>query len=121
MIEEGRLAGLKPLCLMTQAEYLSRLGLKVWANRLRDRDMSPREVRANAMAMRDLVDPDGLGGFKVLIQEVGMHLQDMDGLFPSHERVEQLPMPLLQSDHVPLYEGGYPSEMWEFEGSPMDE
>ena len=121
VIEEGRRAGLKPLCLMTQAEYLSRLGLKVWADRLRERDMSPREVRANAMAMRDLVDPDGLGGFKVLIQEVGMHLQDMDGLFPSHERVEQLPMPLLQSDHVPLYEGGYPSGMWEFNALPEDE
>ena len=31
VIEEGRAAGLRPLCLMTQAEYLNRLGLKVWA------------------------------------------------------------------------------------------
>ena len=120
VIEEGRIAGLKPLCLMTQAEYLNRLGLKVWADRLRDRGLSPRDVRANAMAMRELVDPEGLGGFKVLIQEAG-HLHDIDGLFPSHEHVEQLPMPLLQSDHLPQYEGGYPSEMWEFEASPMNE
>ena len=121
VIEEGRSVGLKPLSLMTQAEYLSRLGLNSWLSRLPERDLSPRDVRANAMALRDLVDPDGLGGFKVLIQEIGLHLQDMDGLFPSQEHVEQLPMPLLRSDHVPLYEGRYSSDMWNFEASPKDE
>ena len=121
VIEEGRLAGLKPLCLMTQAEYLSQLGLKVWADRLRDRDLSPREVRANATAMRDLVDPVGLGGFKVLIQEKGTGLEDAGRVFPSRGQVEQLPMPLLRSDHVPLYEGGGSSDMWNFEASPKDE
>ncbi len=121
VIEEGRAAGLRPLCLMTQAEYLNRLGLKVWADRLRDRDMSPRDIRANAMAMRDLVESEGLGSFKVLIQEVGEHLHGVDSLFPSPERVEQLPMPLLRSDHVPLYEDGFSSEMWNFEASPKDE
>ena len=121
VIEDGRVAGLKPLSLMTQAEYLNRLGLNSWLSRLPERDLSPRDVRANAMALRDLVDPDGLGGFKVLIQEVGLHIQDMDGLFPSQERVQQLPMPLLQSDHVPLYEGGYSSDMWNFEAPPKDE
>ena len=83
--------------------------------------MPARDVRANAMAMRGLVELDGLGGFKVLIQEKGLHLQDMDGLFPSPERVKQLPMPLLRSDHVPLYEGGYSSDMWNFEASSKDE
>ena len=121
VIEEGRRAGLGPLCLMTQAEYLSRLGLKVWTDRLRERDMSPREVRVNATALRGLVDPDGLGGFKVLIQGKGTGMGDVERLFPSQERVEQLPMPLLRTDHVPLYEGGYPSEMWEFEAFPKDE
>ena len=121
VIEEGRAVGLKPLCLMTQAAYLERLGLAIWARRLRNRDMSARDIRANAMAMRDLDDPDGLGGFKVLIQEVGIHLRDISGLFPPLEYVRRLPIPLLQADHLPLYEGGYPSEMWEFEASPMDE
>ncbi|MCY4530280.1 MAG: SAM-dependent methyltransferase [Chloroflexi bacterium] len=120
VIEEGRGAGLKPLCLMTQAEYLDRLGLKVWTGRLRNRELSPHDIRANAMAMRGLVDPDGLGGFKVLIHEVGMQREDIDGLFPSQERVEQLPMPLLRSDHVPLFEGGYSSDMWNMEVPPRD-
>ena len=114
VIEEGRDAGLKPLYLMTQAEYLDRLGLKIWAAKLRERDMSPRDVRANAMAMRDLVEPEGFGGFKALIQEKGTRLGDVEGLFQAHEYVERLPMPLLQSDHVPLYEGTYPSNAWDF-------
>ncbi|MDE2715486.1 MAG: SAM-dependent methyltransferase [Chloroflexota bacterium] len=121
VIDEGRNVGLEPLCLMAQAEYLNRLGLKVWADRLRDRDISPRDVRANATALRDLVDPDGLGGFKVLIQEKDTELEDVNRLFPSPGCVEQLPMPLLRSDHVPLYEGRYSSDMWNFEISPKDE
>ena len=121
VVEEGRAAGLNPLHLMTQAEYLDRLGLKKWAASLRERDMPARDVRANAMAIRDLVDPDGLGGFKVLIQERGTHLGDIEGLFPPPGYVEQLPMPLLRTDHVPLYEGRYPSQIWEFEDVQMDE
>ena len=121
VMAEGHDAGLRPLSLMTQAEYLNRLGLKAWADRLRDRNMSPRDVRANAMAMRDLVDPDGLGGFRVLIQEKGAGLEYPDQVFPSRGHVEQLPMPLLRSEHVPLYEGGYSSDMWEFKASPKDE
>ena len=68
VIEEGRDAGLRPLCLMTQAEYLNRLGLKVWADRLRDRDMSPRDVRANAMALRTSSIPMVLAGSRSLFR-----------------------------------------------------
>ncbi len=121
VIEEGRAVGLRPLCLMTQAEYLDRLGLKKWAAKLRNRDMSARDVRANAMGMRDLADPEGLGGFKVLIQERATCLRDLDGVFPSPEYVEQLPMPLLRTDHVPLYEGVYPTHTWEFYAVQRDE
>ena len=121
VIEEGRAVGLRPLCLMTQAEYLDRLGLKKWAAKLRNRDMSARDVRANAMGMRDLADPDGLGGFKVLIQEKGIRLGEAEVLFPSPKYVEKLPIPLLRTDHVPLYEGTYPTHTWELEAAPKDE
>ena len=121
VIEEGRAAGLRPLSLMTQAEYLDRLGLNIWLARLRERDLPARDVRANAMAMRGLVEPGGLGGFKALIQEKGTSHGDFDGLFPSPEHVEQLPTPLLRTDHVPLLEGAYPTQAWELEAAPEDE
>ena len=121
VIKEGRAVGLRPLCLMTQAEYLDRLGLKKWAAKLPNRDMSARDIRANAMGMRDLADPESLGGFKVLIQERATCLRDLDGVFPSPEYVEQLPMPLLRTDHVPLYEGVYPTHTWALEAAPRCE
>ena len=121
VIEEGRAAGLEPLCLIPQAEYLDRLGLNVWASSLRERDMSPRDLRANVMAMRDLVDPDGLGGFKVLIQGKRIPLGDVGALFPPPQYVEQLPTPLLRTDHVPLYEGTYPTQTGELEATLKDE
>lgn len=121
VIEEGRAAGLKPLCLMTQAEYLNRLGIGVWADRLRNGDMSPRDVHANAMAMRDLVDPGGLGRFKALIQQKGIRLGEPERLFPTTEHVERLPLPLLRTGHVPLYEDKYPPQTWEFEAILKDE
>jgi hypothetical protein len=83
--------------------------------------MATRDVRANAMAMRDLADPDGLGGFKVLIQERATCLRDVDGVFPPPKYVGQLPIPLLRTDHVPLYEGVYPTHTWELEAAPKDE
>jgi hypothetical protein len=73
------------------------------------------------MAMRDLDDPDGLGGFKVLIQEKGIRLGEAEVLFPSPKYVEKLPIPLLRTDHVPLYEGTYPTHTWELEAAPKDE
>ena len=117
VIEEGRAVGLKPLRLMTQAEYLDRLGLAAWLEKLRGLDISPREIQANAMAMRDLVDLEGLGGFKVLTQEKGICTGSLRELFPSPDYVEQLPVPLLGADHTPLMEGQYHSQVWETEGT----
>ncbi len=116
VVAEGRAVGLKPLRLMTQAEYLDRLGLSAWLERLRGQDISPRELRANAMAMRDLVDPEGLGGFKVLIQEKGTCTGSLRELFPSPDDVGQLPVPLLGAGHTPLLEGKLPPQAWETEG-----
>ncbi len=112
VIKEGRCAGLRPVSLMTQAEYLQALGLNVWVEGLRNRDMRPRDNRANMMAMRHLLDPDGLGGFKVLIQEKGVRFGDDSRLFPSREYVERLPVPLLRTDHLPRYEGMNPDASW---------
>ncbi len=117
VVEEGRAVDLKPLCLMTQAEYLGRLGLTAWLERLSGLGISPRELRANAMALRDLVDPDGLGGFKVLIQEKGTCTGPLRELFPSPDDVGQLPAPLLGAGHTPLLEGRLPSQGWGSEGT----
>ena len=64
---------------------------------------------ANLMAMRELVKPQGLGGFKVLVQAKG----DV-----STERLEETgpvleELPLLTDEHVRLLEGRYPHLAWQ--------
>ena len=95
VVEDGRAVGLRPLALLTQAEYLNRLGLGVWIDGLRGRGVSDWTWRANAAAMRGLADPNGLGGFKVLLQEKGVRTRCVDAVFPSARRVERLRAPLI--------------------------
>jgi SAM-dependent MidA family methyltransferase len=113
VMNEGRAVGLNSLGLLTQAEYLNNLGLQAWIEKLQDTKISPHERDANAMAMRQLVKTDGLGGFRVLVQEKGTTMESVEAAFPSPERIDDLPVPLLQRDHVPLLKGRYPQTTWE--------
>ena len=60
LIERGASAGLRPVFLTTQAEFLDSLGI---------RRFERNETRAGVRAMRRLTQPDGLGGFRVLVQD----------------------------------------------------
>lgn len=95
VVEEGRAVRLRPLAMLTQAEYLNKLGLGVWIDGLRRRGVSDWTRRANGAAMRALVDPNGLGGFKALIQAKGVRTRCMDEAFPTAGRVQRLPAPLM--------------------------
>ena len=123
MVSEGEVSGLRPVGMCTQAQLLYGLGLEAWLGRLRAEGLTQRQRDANAMAMRELVKPDGLGGFKVLVQEKGTGITDLGQLGilkePAVERgqwTESLHVPLLGADHVPLMEGRYPHAGWQGEG-----
>ena len=60
LIERGASAGLRPVFLTTQAEFLTSLGI---------RRFERGETRTNVRALRRLTQPDGLGGFRVLVQD----------------------------------------------------
>lgn len=60
LIERGASAGLRPVFLTTQAEFLASLGI---------RRFERAETRAGVRALRRLTQPDGLGGFRVLVQD----------------------------------------------------
>ena len=69
------------------------------------------ERDANRMGMLDLVRLEGLGGFKVLVQEKGTGITDADRLSPASDR--ELPLPLLGPDHLALMEARYPHAAWD--------
>ena len=114
LVSLGAQAGLASLWSGTQNGFLRGLGLDRWLQRLRSEDLGQRERDANMMGMRDLIRPDGLGRFRVLLQEKDTGVAD-PGLIQARldeSEFDGLPLPLLRSDHAPLLEGRYPQTTW---------
>ena len=113
IMSEGESAGLRPVALLSQSEFLKSLGFHRMLRQVRKNDLSPRERSANVMGMLELVKPDGLGGFKVLIQERGTGIREVNQLLPTEMPKEEADVPLLRTAHAPLMEGRYPHLSWE--------
>ena len=113
MMDEGRASGLSTLGYVTQRRLLERLGIRRMLEHLRTADLPQRERDANRLAMMELVRPDGLGGFKVLIQEKDTGVASLDELRPGEERVSRLAAPLLQEGRLRLMEARYPHLAWQ--------
>lgn len=109
---EGRAAGLSALVYTTQAALLSALGMDETLRRVRA--MPPADPRraANLMALRELVNPSGLGGFKALIQGKRVSAAAAQ-LSPSPALLQSLRPPMLADRHMPLMQGRYPQTSWE--------
>ena len=103
---EGRSLGLNSLGLRTQSRFLKELGFDEMVDSLRAKRLGQQEHSGNMMAMRELVKPEELGGFKVLIQERGTGVKSVEELIADGEALPE--PPLLRQDHVPLMEGRYP-------------
>ena len=126
LADGGERRGLAALGYTTQARFLEALGarsfLRVLAARSRDGGMSQREYLANRMGMLDLLRPEGLGGFRVLAQGVGVGSPSLQGFHPSdawrhglEARMIRWPVPVATSQHVPLLEGRYPHASFDAE------
>jgi SAM-dependent MidA family methyltransferase len=112
LMSEGEKAGLNNIALMTQGEYLHRLGFGKMRDLLRARSLNQHELQANMMGMLELVKPDGFGNFKVLVQEKGTGIADIGEVTKETSPPD---VPLLKLDHTPLSEGRYPHLSWEMD------
>ena len=119
VMAHGTNSGLGVVGLESQSEFLDRLGFQRLLYRLRSKKLGQRERDSNVMAMRELVKPGGLGGFKVLVQEKGTDVACLAKITPLYARPgepgvrdDALPVPLLKPYHVPLLEGRYPHLSW---------
>ena len=113
LIFEGEAVGFKTLKFSTQSEYLSDFYISRWLQELRVQNIPRSTIEANTMAMRELTREDGLGKFKVLIQEknTGSNTQ----MLSPDNTATNLPIPLLRSNHVKLMENKYPHTQWQLE------
>lgn len=137
LADAGERRGLAALGYTTQARFLEALGarsfLRALAARSRSDGMPQRDYLANRMGMLDLLRPEGLGGFRVLAQGVGVGSPSLQGFHPSDAwtqaldaRVAHWPLPLATSQHVPLLQGRYPhasfdaEALWPWAAGPGD-
>ena len=111
----GARGGLGPVALLTQREFLRNLGMELFIEALSRQPRGQREHQANLMAMRELVKPEGLGGFRVLVQgkkapESGLACLEQDASFRDtlSRRLVTLPVPLLGQSHLDLMAARYP-------------
>jgi SAM-dependent MidA family methyltransferase len=119
VVQAGRRAGMEPLGFTLQRRFLSNLGLGLLQRRLSSLGLDQRAVQANRAGMVDLARPGGLGDFRVLAQGKGVGQAALWGFQPGPETealAENLPVPLLTSQHFSLLEGRYPGAEIEFEG-----
>ncbi len=100
LIDEGRKAGLRPVFLTTQAEFLRSLGFDGLVRSLRERDVEGPVKMANLRAMSELVKPDGLGRFRVLAQEKNTGIGRSSELLPTPGYRDGLRTPLMTENHL---------------------
>ncbi len=90
LISAGRTAGLKFAGLVSQSDFLTNLGLDGCIAALGRSNLSPAVYYDNKFAMRRLVTPDGLGKFKVLVQQKGLVEAELDCFNPCNDRKREL-------------------------------
>ena len=100
LITEGLNAGLRPVFLTTQAEFLASLGFDAMLASMSARDIEHPVRTANLRAMSELAKPDGLGKFRVLAQEKNSGITRSFDLLPNPERLTGLRAPLMTANHL---------------------
>ena len=100
LIEEGRATGLHPVFLTTQGEFLHSLGFNQMEMSAQKSNWDREEKTVNLPAMRDLVNPNGLGRFRVLVQEKNTGIRRSSDLLPEAEDFRDLRPPPMSSRHL---------------------
>ncbi|MFH1169289.1 MAG: hypothetical protein V1691_01205, partial [Chloroflexota bacterium] len=120
----GEAAGLHTMALISQREFLLNLGLDIFIEALPAMGISYHDYLANRFALLELLRPEGMGGFRVLVQSRGIAHAPLHGLTPGNEgkkslkaKGQGLKVPLLSAEHTPLMQGKYPyypdiSDIW---------
>jgi SAM-dependent MidA family methyltransferase len=95
---------------VSQAEFLSNLGIAQWTEELRRSNLGELEKRSNMAGLQKLVDPAGLGGFIVDVHGRGVDDGPVRALGEAPGNPIDGPLPLLRDypGHVDLT-GGTPS------------
>lgn len=122
LMAEGSAVGLRTVGIVSQSEFLYRLGFAQLLSEINQLRIHSSQKNENTMAMRELVNLDGLGKFKVLVQEKNTCVSNLDEISPCLHGTDanlcqeySSQIPLLQPHHISLAKGRYPHTSWEIE------
>ncbi len=107
IVDCAKEAGLLPVGITTQSDFLHNLGLPELIER---GSGTRREIQANRNGLLELVKPRGLGDFKVLVQakDAGQpSIWGLDDAEAARELVGNLPPPRVTPDHLDLTPGRF--------------
>ena len=119
--------------LVSQRDFLLNLGFDIFLQALAGKGLSYLDHTANRFSMLELIREVGMGNFKVLIQSRGVAAARLCGIVPDNEgkkvlqvNKKALDIPLLQEDHMPLFQVKYPyyadlPDPFDFLGHPEDQ
>ena len=114
LMQMGKRCGLHACGLVSQRNFLGNLGIVGIRDGLRDLRLPSGQYNANMMGLGNLIDPEGLGGFKVCIQAKEVGAGGLSGLGGEGLIFDgAMPVPLLTDRHVNLLEGKYPHMAWD--------
>lgn len=114
LVQIGEQTGLQHCDLVTQRQFLGNLGILAIRNGLRALGLPASRYNANLMGLGNLVDSQGLGGFKLCVQSKGVDAPTLSGLGGQGLFFDDtLPVPLLSDRHINLLAGKYPHMAWE--------
>ena len=117
LIEEGILNKIRPVTLCSQKEFLEVFGIKKWIENVQNSKLQQSKKQINLINMKKLIHNQGLGNFKVLIQEKNTGIKNANEILPQIDSDEQnilnLPTPVnnisdfenhfSESDHYKIY------------------
>ena len=119
VVNAGRRAGLTPLGFVNQEQLLRNLGFDRFRRRLAALPLARAELAANRAGLLALVNPDGMGNFKALVQGKGVGRPNLWGFAPSPEAgalTAKLPFPYLTERHIALPRGWAAAGEMDWEG-----
>ena len=110
LIEAGEAEGLRPVTLMTQGEFLRNLGAEAMIGAMSGMGMPASQGQRNLRGARRLLDPNGLGNFRVLVQAKNAPAESLACLGHDGSYLERLskrwgravPAPLMRNEHLDL-------------------
>ena len=98
LIEAGIFNKIRPISLCSQKEFLEIFGIKKWMINIQNSKLKQSTKQINLTNMKKLIHNQGLGNFKILIQEKNTGLKNAKEILPEIDDISQdffnLPTPV---------------------------